>query len=98
VTLRAILAAVVVLALVACGGETTPPSRPPATAPPSHLPGTPAALELTIFAAASLKSVLDEMKAEYEAANPGTTLTISTDSSAALETKIEQGAPADVFM
>jgi molybdate transport system substrate-binding protein len=98
VTSRAILAAVVVLALVACGGETTPPSRPPATAPPSHLPGTPAALELTIFAAASLKSVLDEVKAEYEAANPGTTLTISTDSSAALETKIEQGAPADVFM
>jgi molybdate transport system substrate-binding protein len=34
----------------------------------------------------------------YQAANPGTTLTISTDSSAALETKIEQGAPADVFL
>src|SRR5207247_7850540 len=31
--------------------------------------------------------------------NSGTTLTISTDSSAALETKIEQGgAPADVFL
>ena len=30
--------------------------------------------------------------------NPGTTLTISTDSSAALETQIEQGAPADVFL
>ena len=29
---------------------------------------------------------------------PGTTLTISTDSSAALETQIEQGAPADVFL
>ena len=37
-------------------------------------------------------------KAAYEAANPGTTLTISTDSSSALETKIEQGAPADVFL
>ena len=29
---------------------------------------------------------------------PGVTLTISTDSSAALETQIEQGAPADVFL
>ena len=37
-------------------------------------------------------------KTAYEAANPGTTLTVSTDSSAALETKIEQGAPADVFL
>ena len=31
-------------------------------------------------------------------AHPGITLTISTDSSTALETKIEQGAPADVFL
>ena len=29
---------------------------------------------------------------------PGTTLTISTDSSSALATQIEQGAPADVFL
>jgi molybdate transport system substrate-binding protein len=36
--------------------------------------------------------------AAYEAAVPGATLTISTDSSAALEAKIEQGAPADVFL
>jgi molybdate transport system substrate-binding protein len=34
----------------------------------------------------------------YEAVNPGTDLTISTDSSSALETQIEQGAPADVFL
>ena len=38
------------------------------------------------------------MKTAYEASNPGTTLTMSTDSSSALETKIEQGAPADVFL
>src|SRR6185369_8830988 len=34
----------------------------------------------------------------YETAYPGTTITVSTDSSAALETQIEQGAPADVFL
>jgi molybdate transport system substrate-binding protein len=53
---------------------------------------------LTIYAAASLKAALAKVKAAYETANPGTTLTISTDSSSALEAKIEQGAPADVFL
>jgi molybdate transport system substrate-binding protein len=56
------------------------------------------ATELTVFAAASLKNVLAEAETAYEAANPGTDLTISTDSSAALETQIEEGAPADVFL
>ncbi len=54
--------------------------------------------DLTIFAAASLKNMLAEAETAYEAANPGTDLTISTDSSSALETQIEQGAPADVFL
>ena len=53
---------------------------------------------LTIFGAASLKGALDKAKAAYETANPGTTINVSTDSSSALETKIEQGAPADVFL
>jgi molybdate transport system substrate-binding protein len=56
------------------------------------------AVELTVFAAASLSNVLARIKPAYEAAHPGTTLTISSDSSAALETQIEQGAPADVFL
>jgi molybdate transport system substrate-binding protein len=54
--------------------------------------------ELTVFGAASLKGALEGAKTAYEAANPGTTVTISTDSSSALETQIEQGAPADVFL
>jgi molybdate transport system substrate-binding protein len=53
---------------------------------------------LTIYGAASLQGVLAKVKTAYETANPGTTLTISTDSSATLETQIEQGAPADVFL
>jgi molybdate transport system substrate-binding protein len=55
-------------------------------------------LELQVYAAASLKAVLAQVKAAYEAANPGITLTVSTDSSTALETKIEQGAPADLLL
>jgi len=63
----------------------------------SDAPST-ASAALTVYGAASLKGVLDKVKTTYEAANPGTTLTISTDSSTTLETQIEQGAPADVFL
>ena len=56
------------------------------------------ASSLTIYAAASLKGALERVKSAYEAGNPGVALTISTDSSAALEIKIEQGAAADLFL
>jgi molybdate transport system substrate-binding protein len=42
--------------------------------------------------------VLEQATAAYEAAHPGTTITLATDSSAALAAQIEQGAPADVFL
>lgn len=61
--------------------------------------GSPAgAVQLTVFAAASLQGAMQAAKAAYEASHPGTTVTISSGSSAALETQIEQGAPADVFL
>jgi len=97
------LALATVVAACSSGGTTTAPSAPaehsasPSMAVPSAAPSIEAA-ELTIFAAASLKNMLAEAETAYEAANPGTDLTISTDSSSALETKIEQGAPADVFL
>ena len=56
------------------------------------------ATDLTIFAAVSLKGALDKAKPAYETSHPGLTLTVSTDSSSALEVQIEQGAPADVFL
>ena len=59
---------------------------------------TPTVTSLTIFGAASLKAALDAAKTAYERDAPGSTLVISTDSSAALETQIEQGADADVFL
>jgi molybdate transport system substrate-binding protein len=54
--------------------------------------------ELTVFAAASLGPVLDRLAPLYEATHPGTRIVVATDSSAALRTQIEQGAPADVFL
>ena len=56
-------------------------------------------VELTIYGAASLKGALEQ--GQGRATRPPTRarpLTISTDSSSALETQIEQGAPADVFL
>ena len=60
--------------------------------------GSPGKAELTILAAASLRDALGELAPAYEAANPATRLVISTGSSAALATQIEQGAPADLFV
>ena len=93
------------LVVAACsnGGSIPSPSAPaePSIAPPravaSDQPSTEPA-SLTILAAASLKNMLAEAETAYESANPGTNLTIATDSSAALETQIEQGAPADLFL
>ena len=68
------------------------------TAGPARSSPSVDSLPLTAFGAASLKGALDRVKPAWEAAHPGSVLTISTDSSAALETQIEQGAPADVLL
>ena len=53
--------------------------------------------ELTILAAASLTDVCGELEEIYEKEHPGTALTFSFASSGALQTQIEEGAPADIF-
>ena len=75
------------LLVVACASPSAPSPDPEADR-----------TEITIFAAASLKGALEQAKTAYEGSNPGITITVSTDSSSALETQIEQGAPADVFL
>ena len=91
------LAGALMLLLGACSGAATASPTASSVASPT-VSASPAPASLTIYAAASLKGALDAAKASYEAAHPGTTLVVSTDSSSALETKIEQGAPADVFL
>jgi molybdate transport system substrate-binding protein len=90
------LIAIVALVLAACSSAATP--TPTAAPPSATAPSTGAAGGLTIYGAASLKAALTKIQTAYATADPGTTITISTDSSSALETKIEQGAPADVFL
>jgi len=99
-------ALVVALLAAACGNPggsagTSAPTRAAASGPAGSGPaGSEPAIShhLTILAAASLKTVLDDARAAYEAANPGTTLVVTADSSAALEAQLEQGAYADVFL
>lgn len=71
--------------LAGCGSET------------KNAADTGAAVELTILAAASLTDVCNEIKTEYEAAHPNVTLHFSYGASGALQTQIEEGAPADLF-
>jgi len=72
-----------------------PGSGAPSAAGPSS---SATSVELTVDAAASLKDAIAAIATAYATAAPGTTLTVSTDSSATLRTQIEQGAPADLFL
>jgi molybdate transport system substrate-binding protein len=96
----AALVPVLLVVVAACsnGGASPTASSAPSAAPTGPASPSAAPAAITIYGAASLKGVLAKVKAAYETANRGTTLTISTDSSATLETQIEQGAPADVFL
>ena len=103
IRLPVVVLAVIALVLAACssgGGASSAPSAAPSVVPTEvpSVPSAAASAPLTIFAAASLAKVLDDVKVAYEAAVPGSSLTISTDSSAALATQITEGAPADLFL
>ena len=52
---------------------------------------------VTVFAAASLQAPFTALAGQFEAAHPGTTVTLSFAGSSDLATQISQGAPADVF-
>ena len=55
------------------------------------------AQNLTVYAAASLGTVLEEIGAGWRAANPGKGLKFNFAASSTLARQIEQGAPADLF-
>jgi len=88
----------VVAACGATGPVATLVVQPATPTAEGSVSPAPVLLELTVFAAASLKDVLADVMTTYEAVRPDVTLAVSTDSSATLRTQIEQGAPADVFL
>ncbi len=96
---RVLLAAITTLTtsglllLGGCGGSngTTGPNTA-ASASSSWVTGT-----VTVFAAASLTEAFTRIGKDFEAANPGATVTFNFAGSSALATQINEGAPADVF-
>ena len=54
-------------------------------------------VELTVFAAASLRDAFGAVKSSYEASHPEVAVTFSFDGSGTLRTQLEQGARADLF-
>ena len=91
-------AATLSLATTACGsgaGDSTSDRTGPGSAAgssPGRLSGA-----ITVFAAASLRKTFTEIGADFEKANPGTSVTFSFAGSSDLLAQIQQGAPADVF-
>ena len=79
-----------VLALTACGGGASEPAE-------TQEPAETESVSVNVFAAASLTAVMEEFEASFEEANPGVDIVINADSSGALLTQIQEGAPCDVF-
>ena len=61
------------------------------------LPAAASADQITVFAAASLKTALDAVAADWQA-QTGNTAVIAYGGSPALAQQIDQGAPADIFI
>ena len=67
-------------------------------ASPAALAAASGKTELIVFAAASMTETLTAIKAKYEEANPGVTITCNFDSSGTLKTQIQEGADCDLFI
>jgi molybdate transport system substrate-binding protein len=61
-------------------------------------PPQPQRAEMVVSAAASMKDVLAEIDDEYHKQHPDVSISLNLGGSGTLETQIEQGAPADVFI
>ena len=102
---RFILFVLIGTALLTACGTAARPSPAPATATPVLIPSLPPPTptpkpeprNLTVFAAASLTEAFKEIGANFEAANPGVSVTFSFAGSQTLSTQLTQGAAADVF-
>ena len=89
-----IAAVALALPLSACSDGDDEAASPPGV---STSAGAGGKQELVVFAAASLTDTFTELGKQFEAENPGVTVTFSFGSSATLATQINEGAPVDVF-
>ena len=87
------------LGLAACGGTASSPSPSAAPTPTAPAQSQPAeAVELIVFAAASMPETLNQIAALYADVAPNVKLTFNFDSSGTLKTQIEEGADCDLFL
>ena len=94
--LSLLLALVMLLALTACGGSNA--STTDETAQDTESADTAEAVELIVFAAASLTETLDEIIENYKTVAPNVTITPSYESSGTLLDQIQSGADCDLFL
>ena len=88
-------------ALTACGGSgssTSTASSVAGSAAASSEAASGEAVELIVFAAASLTETLNAIAENYAAENPGVTFRFNFDSSGTLKTQIQEGADCDLFI
>lgn len=81
---------VMVFAVTACGGND-------GEAEDAQAAESTEKTTVNVFAAASLGNIMGEFESSYEADNPDVDIVINADSSGALLTQIQEGAPCDVF-
>ncbi len=89
------------VALTACGGSgssTSTASSVAGSAAASSEAASDEAVELIVFAAASLTETLNAIAENYAAENPGVTFRFNFDSSGTLKTQIQEGADCDLFL
>ena len=85
-----LLAGALMTGLAACGGKSEPEKNTMAGNDGSQV-------ELQVFIAASLSTVMEEIAAEYNKTHPEVKIIYNADSSGTLMTQIEEGYACDVF-
>ncbi|TWX37413.1 molybdate ABC transporter substrate-binding protein [Frigoribacterium sp. ACAM 257] len=88
--------AAALLVLSACSSRGAA-DDPTASGPPVARPAAAPTGDITVLAAASLTETFDALAADFEAANPGTIVTVSYGGSSALAQQIVAGSPVDDF-
>ena len=96
--LSLLLALAMALALTACGGTSTSATDEAAQDTDAGSDDTAEAVELIVFAAASLTETLDEIIEDYKTVAPHVTITPSYESSGTLLDQIQSGADCDLFL
>lgn len=94
--LTALLSLCMALSLAACGSSGAAGSAGSASSAASSAQAEP--VEISVFAAASMKETLNEIIESYRAVAPHVTVTATYDSSGTLLTQIEQGADCNLFI